>query len=389
MRHCSYSGPNVVAFVVITSHSLSMAKGAKLLSKAAPAAFEQSLSVVIPVFRGGQALGEAVSELLKVATAIELAQGVAIRLDEILLVCDNPWLPQQERQRLIDQEGSDRRVRIVWLTRNFGQHPATVAGIVSTSGDWVVTMDEDGQHDPAEIAAMLRVAARQSTTLVYAKPTNPPPHSALRNTASRAAKRIFRSVTGAHGHFHSFRLIEGTVARSACAYMGEHVYLDVALHWSCGDAALAPMRMREEGSKSSYNYRRLLGHFARMILSSGARPLRLIAAVGVIIGIGGLGVAGVVAERRLTGEYASTPGWASEIVTLLMLFAVLFVTLAIIAEYLSFVASNSIGKPLYVIADPANVRALWNLQSALARAETRRIPARRAVLAKKPILTSQ
>ena len=330
---------------------------------------EQTLSIVIPVFRCGEALSDVVMELLQVAERLELAAGVTVQLDEILLVCDNPWLPASERSRLLDLEARDRRIRVLWLTRNFGQHPATVAGIVSTSGDWIATMDEDGQHDPTQLVAMLHVAARHGTTLVYAKPTNPPPHGPLRNAASGFAKKVFRLITGAHGHFHSFRLIEGAIARSACAYMGENVYLDVAMHWSCGDAGLCPMRMRDEGSKSSYNYRRLIAHFGRMVLSSGARPLRLIAAFGVLVGLGGLGLAAFVVQRRLTGAYAATPGWASEIVTLLMLFAVLFITLATLAEYLSFVAGNSIGKPLYVIAEPASVRALWNLQAALAEAE--------------------
>jgi glycosyltransferase involved in cell wall biosynthesis len=339
--------------------------------KATPGAvrpLEQTLSVVVPVFRCGNALSQVVAELLEVAERIELAPGVLVRLDEVLLVCDNPWLPPSERNRLLSLEARDRRVRVIWLTRNFGQHPATVAGIVSTSGDWVATMDEDGQHDPAQLAAMLRVAAQHGTSLVYAKPTNPPPHGPLRNAASSFAKKVFRLITGAYGHFHSFRLIEGAVARSACAYMGENVYLDVAMHWSCGDAGQCPMRMRDEGSKSSYNYRRLIAHFGRMVLSSGARPLRLIAAFGVFVGLGGLGLAMFFAQRRLSGAYASTPGWASEIITLLLLFAVLFVTLATLAEYLSFVAGNSIGKPLYVIAEPAPVRALWNLQAALAEA---------------------
>ncbi len=348
-----------------------MARRSDELDKAARGAvlpLEQTLSVVIPVFRCGDALSGVVNELLNVAERIELAAGVTIQLDEILLVCDNPWLSASERSRLLDLEALDRRIRVLWLTRNFGQHPATVAGIVSTSGEWIATMDEDGQHDPTQLAAMLRVAAHHGTTLVYAKPTNPPPHGPLRNAASAVAKKVFRLITGAHGHFHSFRLVEGAIARSACAYMGENVYLDVAMHWSCGDAGLCPMRMRDEGSKSSYNYRRLIAHFGRMVLSSGARPLRLIAAFGVFVGLGGLGLAAFLVQRRLSGAYAATPGWASEIVTLLMLFAVLFITLATLAEYLSFVAGNSIGKPLYVIAEPAPVRALWNLQLALAEA---------------------
>ena len=330
---------------------------------------EQTLSVVIPVFRGGEALEAAVEELLSLAGVIDLARGVVIRLDEVVLVCDNPWFSPIDRKRLINLQASDPRVRIAWLTRNFGQHAATVAGVVSTAGDWVATMDEDGQHDPARLPDMFRTAARKGSTLVYAKPTNPPPHGLVRNAASRVAKKIFSFVSGMRGQFHSFRLIEGAVARSACAYMGQSVYLDVALGWSCGDSALCPMEMRSEGSKSAYNYRRLFAHFARMVLSFGARPLRMVAALGVLIGIGGLGFAALVIERRLVNPTSIPIGWASEFVALLMLFAVLFVTLAIIAEYLSFAAGNTIGKPLYVIAEPPASRALWVLQEALTLAE--------------------
>src|SRR5262249_2876059 len=158
----------------------------------------------------------------------------------------------------------------------------TVAGIVSTNGDWVVTMDEDGQHDPKEIPLMLLAAAEGDASLVYARPTNPPPHGAVRNAASRMAKAIFRMLSGAQGEFQSFRLMEGAIARSACAYIGESVYLDVAMRWSCGDPAFCPMEMRAEAVASSYRMRQLLSLFWRMVLSTGTRPLRLIAAAGVL-----------------------------------------------------------------------------------------------------------
>ena len=76
-------------------------------------------------------------------------------------------------------------VRPVWLSRNFGQHAATLAGIAASGGEWVVTMDEDGQHDPEAIGALLDTAMTEQADVVYARPTNEPPHGALRNLASR------------------------------------------------------------------------------------------------------------------------------------------------------------------------------------------------------------
>ena len=324
----------------------------------------QTLSVVIPVYRAGSALEDTVGELIDTAADAVVSADVRLRLDEVVLVVDNPDLPRGERERIRILEESDPRVRIIWLTRNFGQHPATVAGIVSTNGDWVVTMDEDGQHDPREIPGMLRVAAQEGRPLVYARPTNPPPHGALRNASSRTAKAVFRSLSGATGEFHSFRLIEGSVARSACAYIGENVYLDVAMLWSCGSGAFAPMHMRAEGSRSSYDVRKLLSHFWRMVLSTGTRPLRLIAAAGVVVAAVGLLVAFVVAQRRLTGD-VPVPGWTSVMVTQLVLMGGVFITLATVAEYVGFAVRNAVGKPLYVKTEHADDRVLWTLQAAL------------------------
>lgn len=326
----------------------------------------QTLSVVVPVYRAGPALRETVEELLRVAPQFTLDDAVAVQLDEIVLVCDQPALPRPLREDMLALEELDPRVRTIWLARNFGQHPATVAGIVSTNGDWVVTMDEDGQHDPSQIPAMLRAAAATGRPLVYARPTNPPPHGAVRNWASRTTKRVFRLVSGSEGEFHSFRLIEGPVARSACAYIGENVYLDVAMMWSCGAAAYCPMRMRDEGARSSYRTRTLLSHFWRMVLSMGTRPLRLIAVSGLLVALLGLVVAAVVIDRRLRGAFPA-PGWTSVIVTQLILFGVLFVALAALAEYVGFAVRNAIGKPLYVKVDHPGTRVLWALQDALGR----------------------
>jgi glycosyltransferase involved in cell wall biosynthesis len=325
----------------------------------------QTLSVVVPVYRAGAALRETVRELLEVGADFALEDRVRLLLDEVVLVCDNPALPVAEREALRDLEDLDSRIRTVWLARNFGQHPATVAGIVSTNGDWVVTMDEDGQHDPRQIPAMLHVAARSGVPLVYAKPTNPPPHGPLRNGASRATKAVFRLLSGSRGEFHSFRLVEGSVCRSACAYIGENVYLDVAMMWSCGDGALCPMPMRQD-APSSYRTRTLLSHFWRMVLSTGTRPLRLVALGGVLVALLGLAVAAVVAQRRLAGDFPA-PGWTSVMVSQLMLFGGLFVTLAVLAEYVGFAVRNAIGKPLYVKAEHVDSRVLYQLQRTLSQ----------------------
>ena len=324
----------------------------------------QSLSIVIPVYRAGAALESTVREVLEVCGDVSPTPGVRIALDELILVCDNPGLPVEALDHLARLADLDERVRVVWLSRNFGQHPATVAGIVSTNGDWVVTMDEDGQHDPAFIQEMLATAGRNRTPLVYAEPTNTRPHGAMRNAASWLSGRVARSVSGVPVRFNSFRLLEGSLARSACAYAGENVFLDVSLSWTCGPPSACPVQLRQESAPSAYNYRRLLSHFWRMIVSSGTRPLRFIAAAGVVIALTGLVVGAWLIVERIRGDIP-VPGWTSVVIALLVLLGGLYVAVAVVAEYVGQAVRNTVGRPVYVRVDPPEARALHVLSRSL------------------------
>lgn len=131
----------------------------------------------------------------------------------------------------------------MWLSRNFGQHAATLAGIAASGGEWVVTLDEDGQHDPEALGSLLDTAMDQQADVVYAKPTNEPPHGPVRNLASRGAKAVVERLTkGAQASdFNNYRLILGEVARSVAAYAGPGIYLDVAISWVARRAVTSPV----------------------------------------------------------------------------------------------------------------------------------------------------
>jgi glycosyltransferase involved in cell wall biosynthesis len=241
----------------------------------------------------------------------------------------------------------------VWLARNYGQHAATLAGMSSTSADWIVTMDEDGQHDPEAIGAMLDTALATRSPLVYAQPTNKPPHSALRNATSAVAHGAARLLGAELRHFHSFRLVLGEVGRGLAAYCGEGVYLDVALNWVVNRSASCPVAMREERDRpSGYSMRQLASHFWRMVLTSGTRPLRLVALFGAVLGLAAFALMGWVVWARITDD-VPVQGWTSVMVVLLAVGGGTLLSLGIVAEYLGIAARSAMGKPLYlVISDP-------------------------------------
>jgi glycosyltransferase involved in cell wall biosynthesis len=316
-----------------------------------------SVSVVIPVYSGAETLAGVVKELEQLRSTQKTSDGREFRVDEVLLVWDRGIRGSDEVVR--ELAARDEWVRPIWLSRNFGQHPATLAGMTSSGGDWIVTMDEDGQHDPAHIGDLLDKAYRDRTQLVYASPTNRPPHGVLRNAASWLTKWLFVHIlmsSDGPKAFNSYRLILGEAGRSVAAYAGAGVFLDVALSWVVTNPSTCPVLMRQEGRPASaYTFRRLVSHFWRLVISSGTRPLRFVSMMGVLFALLGSGVAIYSVIQKAVGDI-SVQGWTSVFVAVLVVGGAVLFALGIIAEYIAAAASMAMGKPVYVIVrDPGDI----------------------------------
>lgn len=311
------------------------------------------ISVVIPVYQGERTLRSVVAEIEPLTQGFTTRDGYSARVDEIVLAFDHG--PDRSAAVIRALAAERPYVKPVWLSRNFGQHAATLAGIASSGGEWVVTLDEDGQHDPSAMASMLDTAMREEADVVYAEPTNKPPHGYFRNTASRVSKRLLETVFGGGkaSHFNSYRLMLGEVGRSVAAYSGTGVYLDVALSWVAARIVTSPVLLRDEGDRrSGYSYRRLMAHFWRMILTSGTRGLRLVTWAGVVFAAGGILFAIYLTVMRFTsGDIPE--GWTSQMVLTALGTGLILVALGIIAEYLGVAVNMALGKPAYLIVrDP-------------------------------------
>lgn len=314
-----------------------------------------TISVVIPVYQGEKTLAGVIREIADFTRLSTTPDGHTFRVTEALLVFDHG--PDQSAMVIRQLATKFDFLRPVWLSRNNGQHAATLAGMASAGGDWVVTLDEDGQHDPADIASMLDTAMRDGASIVYIRPTNHASHGALRNAASKASKwGLTKVFSGSNAQdFQSYRLMLGSTARSVAAYAGSGVYLDVAIGWVAGRASTTPVVLRDEGDRQSgYSTRRLFSHYWRMILSSGTRGLRLVSVLGVLFAVLGVGLALVVLISRLSGT-VDAEGWASTVVIQLLGTGAILFSLGVIAEYLGVSVNMAMGKPPYVItSDPAD-----------------------------------
>ena len=106
-------------------------------------------SVVVPVYNSEHTLEELYRRLEKVFREV-------IKEDfELILVDDGS--KDHSFEVMTELRNKDQRVRIIQMARNFGQHPALLCGFAHVRGDFVVTMDDDLQHQPEELPKMVKV----------------------------------------------------------------------------------------------------------------------------------------------------------------------------------------------------------------------------------------
>jgi len=314
-----------------------------------------TISLVIPVYAGQDYLRELVSEIEQVRQLWE-TEAYPLRLAEAIFVDDHSR--DNSDTVLAELEKSFGWLTFLQLSRNFGQHPATVAGILHTSGDWVVTLDEDLQHRPADIIELLERAVTTGSDLVYAKPVGNVHGKARRDTGSRLFKKIMVWLTGNPyiNKTNSFRLIRGEVARGAASACNFETYLDVALYWFTSSIEIKELKMEDERyqttGKSGYSFRGLISHARRMLVSSQIKILRLGALIGLLAVILTFGMAlFFFLQKTFNPDSIPVRGWTSIMTSLFFFSGMILLLVSILLELVSTLVQSTLGKPSYFLVD--------------------------------------
>jgi glycosyltransferase involved in cell wall biosynthesis len=310
--------------------------------------------VVVPVYSGEAFLPELVRRLDGVRTDWK-ARNAPMDLAEVILVDDAAI---DGSAALIDKLAEERD----WLTplhlmRNFGQHAATIAGVLHSAGDWVVTMDEDLQHPPEAIEHLLKQAVLESADLVYAKPSSAVHESLSRDWASSAFKRLMVLVTGNANirNFNSFRMMRGALARAASSVCGHETYFDVALSWFTKRITIRAVELKDErfiaSAKSGYNIMKLLSHARRLLISSEVKILRLFGLLGVSVVFASMFGSIVLLLDKIFSTSAIAAGWTSLMLALIFFGGIATFMLTVVVEYLSILLQAAHGKPIFFTVD--------------------------------------
>ncbi|PYX97064.1 MAG: glycosyltransferase, partial [Acidobacteria bacterium] len=203
----------------------------------------------------------------------------------------------------------DSRITVVKLRRNFGQTAGLAAGFDHARGEYIIAMDGDLQHDPADIPIFLEKIA-EGYDIVSGWRKRRIDNLWLRRIPSRCANWLMAKLSGVdiHDFGTTFKAYRREILEQVPLYGEMHRFIPALASWHGASIIEVPIRnVERERGASHYGLSRTFRVFfdlitIRFLLRYLSRPLHFFGTVGMLSILSGCGVAGwLVADKVLYG----------------------------------------------------------------------------------------
>ena len=295
-------------------------------------------SIVIPVYNGAETVPVLIEHLSRVLP------GAAGKYEVILVndgSRDNSWAVVQDLQRQYPW------VIGINLMRNYGQHNATLCGVRAARYEVTVTMDDDLQHPPEEIAVLL-AELENGYDVAYGAPRKLP-QGFLRNWMTKTIKILLSRVMGMPTlrDFSAFRAFRTKLRNAFADFRSPSTTLDVLLSWGTTRFTSVPVNIVPSERRSNYSFLALVKVAILVLLGFSTAPLRMTSWIGFFMTLFGLGI--LIYVLVIYFIQGSLPGFPF-LASIIAIFsgAQLF-TLGIFGEYLARMFDRIMDRPPYVI----------------------------------------
>lgn len=298
-------------------------------------------SIVVPVYNEEDVLPSFYDRLRLVLDSLD---------DPIEVIFVNDGSADRSLALLKGFHASDKRVRIVSLSRNFGHQAAITAGLAHARGDSVAVLDADLQ-DPPELLPRFFKMLGEGWDVIYGIRKDRK-EGAPKRLAYFVFYRLLRKMADIHTPLDSgdFCAMSRRVVDHLNGLPEADRFVRGLRAWLGFRQTGVPYeRDARFSGKPKYTFVKLLKLSLDGLVSFSYVPLRLIFVAGLIISLMSLLAILVVLYRYLFTRYV--PGYTSLAILLLFFGGVQLLTLGIIGEYVGRVFQQVKSRPLFVVDD--------------------------------------
>ncbi|MDQ1444666.1 MAG: polyisoprenyl-phosphate glycosyltransferase [Acidimicrobiaceae bacterium] len=251
---------------------------------------------------------------------------------------------------------TDRRARVVDLSRNFGHQLAITSGIDNATGDAVVVIDADLQ-DPPEVIADMVQKWRDGFKVVYGVRTQRAGENRFKLWTAKTFYRVLNRLSDTPLPVDSgdFRLMDRKVVDALCELREENRYIRGMVSWiGFSQTAVEYARDPRYAGETKYTMRKMVKFAVDGITSFSEKPLRVSIQMGLITCFISLFLALVIVAGKVLEPTSALPGYASLMVVVLFFGGVQLLSIGLLGEYVGRIYRESKRRPLYFVAERLN-----------------------------------
>ena len=297
-------------------------------------------SIIIPVYNGEQTV-EKLYDRIKQFFADKYNYEVIFVYD-----CgkDNSW-----EVLLKIKMQNPQNVKLIRLSRNYGQHNALICGFEYAKGDFIVTMDEDLQHAPEDIQKLIDKQKEMDYDVVYGK-YEIRNHSGFRNAGSSMLKRIIDvGIPDIHPDYSAFRLIKAGIAKSCITMRNSYTFLDGYISWittNCSSCIVS--HSERQGGVSAYTFSKLINHTINIFVTFSNLPIRFLTKLSFfVLFLMTLYSTYIIVRKLVFNDLAM--GYPSLVIIVGFGVGLIMLALGIIGEYIYRINLKTTQRPNYNI----------------------------------------
>ena len=300
------------------------------------------ISIIVPVFNEESNISPFLERLHPVLN--EISQDY-----EVIFVVDPG--PDNTEQKIMERSNLNPRIKMLKMSRRFGQPAATMAGLFYSSGDKVVVIDVDLQ-DPPELIQALYKKILDGYDVVYATRKSREGETLFKNIFAKIGYKIINTLSEVEipENTGDFRVMSRKVVNEICSFSEKHGFLRGLVAY-VGFNQTSILYDRDARYSGDGNYNRYVGSLKiglNGLIGFSAKPLTIMSSIGGATAFFSFLLGGWYILQKVLG-ISITPGLSTTVILISFFAGVQLLSLGLLGEYISRIYDEVKKRPMYIV----------------------------------------
>ena len=309
---------------------------------------KEIISVVIPCYRSEQTIAGVIERVEK-----------TIKEDgrfDYEIICVNDYSPDNTLTVLRSVASENCKVKVISLSRNFGQHGALMAGFHYICGDIVVCLDDDGETPPEEMFSLIDELIAGDYDLVSAR-YEEDKRGPIRAIGSKISFAMSRILVGRPKdiQLNSFYTFRSYIIREVVKYDNPYPFVHgLILRVTKNMANVDIKRGKRITGDSGYTLKKLIGLWMNGFTAFSEKPLRIATYLGILSSFAGFLAALIIIFKKINNPEMPM-GYASIMTVMMFMFGIIMLVLGLLGEYIGRMYISINNAPQFVVKEEINI----------------------------------